>query len=82
MDETKLRAALERYWETMATDPEIAHEIYHDDAVLEFPQSQERFVGKENFKAWREDLSGCFGVQGQAHKGPGRVMGHGELAPI
>jgi hypothetical protein len=55
MDETKLRAALKRYGEHMATDAETAHELYHDDAVLEFPQSQERFVGKENFKAWRKD---------------------------
>jgi hypothetical protein len=30
-----------------------AHEIYHDDAVLEFPQSSERFEGVANFKEWR-----------------------------
>jgi hypothetical protein len=54
MDEARLRAALRRHWEYSATDQEIAHEIYHDDAVLEFPQSRERFVGKENFKAWRK----------------------------
>jgi hypothetical protein len=48
-----LKDALRRHWEHAATDQEISHEIYHDDAVLEFPQSQERFVGKENFKAWR-----------------------------
>jgi hypothetical protein len=35
MDETKLRAALKRYWEHMATDAETAHELYHDDVVLE-----------------------------------------------
>jgi len=28
--------------------------MYHDDAVLEFPQSQERFEGKANFIAWRK----------------------------
>jgi hypothetical protein len=27
--------------------------MYHDDAVLEFPQSGERFVGVENFREWR-----------------------------
>jgi hypothetical protein len=53
MDRTTLLAALRRHWEYAATDQEIAHEIYHDDAVLEFPQSQERFEGKESFKAWR-----------------------------
>lgn len=30
-----------------------AHEIYHDDAVLEFPQSGERFEGRDNFTQWR-----------------------------
>lgn len=29
------------------------HEIYHDDAVLEFPQSQERFEGVDNFREWQ-----------------------------
>ncbi|MGH4019190.1 MAG: nuclear transport factor 2 family protein [Pseudonocardiaceae bacterium] len=35
------------------TDRDAAHEIYHEDAVLEFPQSGERFEGVENFKQWR-----------------------------
>ena len=35
------------------SDPEKAHEIYTDDAVLEFPQSGERFEGVENFREWR-----------------------------
>jgi len=30
-----------------------AHELYHDDAVLEFPQSGERFEGVTNFTEWR-----------------------------
>ena len=34
-------------------DEDIAHEIYHDDAVLEFPQSGERFEGVEKFREWR-----------------------------
>lgn len=38
-------------WEYAATDQAITHEIYHDNAVLEFPQSQERFEGKANFMA-------------------------------
>ena len=53
MDQATVRAALQRYWEYSGTDPERAHEMYHDDAVLEFPQSQERFEGKANFMAWR-----------------------------
>jgi hypothetical protein len=34
-------------------DRTAAHDIYHDDAVLEFPQSGERFEGVENFRQWR-----------------------------
>jgi ketosteroid isomerase-like protein len=37
-----------------AGDSDGAHAIYHDDAVLEFPQSGERFEGLANFKEWRE----------------------------
>ena len=54
MDAAQLLAALRRHWAYEATDKEISHEIYHDDAVLEFPQSQERFEGKANFIAWRK----------------------------
>jgi SnoaL-like protein len=53
MDEARIRAALERHWEYAGSDQDVAHEIYHDDAVLEFPQSGERFVGVENFREWR-----------------------------
>ena len=51
--DSKLLKDLERHWEYGGADQEIAHEIYHDDAVLEFPQSGERFEGVENFKSWR-----------------------------
>ena len=52
MDETRI-AALRQHWKFEPTDVDVSHEIYHDDAVLEFPQSHERFEGKENFIAWR-----------------------------
>ena len=48
-----LAAALEHYLDHAGKDEETAHEIYHDDAVLEFPQSGERCEGVENFKEWR-----------------------------
>lgn len=35
-------------------DADKAHEIYHEDAVLEFPQSGERFRGKANMQGFRE----------------------------
>jgi SnoaL-like domain len=55
MDAETLRAMLEQNFEYSGSDPERAHEMYHDDAVLEFPQSGERFVGVENFREWRSN---------------------------
>ena len=55
MDEATVRAMLEQHFEYAGSDPDLAHEMYHDDAVLEFPQSGERFVGIENFREWRSN---------------------------
>jgi hypothetical protein len=53
MDEEAVRTALLHYFDHSATDEDVAHEIYHEDAVPEFPQSGERFEGVENFREWR-----------------------------
>ena len=53
MDAATLRAMLEHQFERGHSDPVGAHAMYHDDAVLEFPQSGERFEGVENFREWR-----------------------------
>jgi hypothetical protein len=53
LDEKDLTLALKRHWDYSGKDEDISHEIYHDDAVLEFPQSGERFEGVENFREWR-----------------------------
>jgi hypothetical protein len=53
MNERAVRAALERYVDVTGTDLDARHEIYHEDAVLEFPQSGERFEGVANFREWR-----------------------------
>jgi ketosteroid isomerase-like protein len=42
-----------RYFEYTGADVDRAHELYHDDAILEFPQSGERFEGVTNFTEWR-----------------------------
>jgi hypothetical protein len=44
---------LEQHFEHARSDPDRAHEMYATDAVLEFPQSGERFVGVENLREWR-----------------------------
>jgi SnoaL-like domain len=53
MDAQRIEAMLRQHFENAGTDPDLAHAMYHDDAVLEFPQSGERFVGVENFREWR-----------------------------
>src|SRR5688500_8699256 len=51
MDREAALAAVRHYLST--NDQDASHKIYHEDAVLEFPQSGERFEGVENFKHWR-----------------------------
>ena len=54
MDEASVWATVQHYLDhSAAREEDIAHEIYHPDAVLEFPQSGERFEGVPNFREWR-----------------------------
>ena len=41
-----------------ADDPVGSHDMYDDDAVLEFPQSAERFEGVTNIREWRSRYPG------------------------
>jgi hypothetical protein len=52
-DPEQIRTILELLFEDPGGDVGNAHEIYHDDAVLEFPQSGERFEGVDTFTEWR-----------------------------
>ncbi len=54
VDDAARRAALIRYLSNEGVDRDASHELYHEDAILEFPQSGERFVGRDTFQAWRE----------------------------
>jgi hypothetical protein len=51
-DQAQVLERVRDHWEHIA-DPDRAHELYHPDAVLEFPQSGERFEGMARFKEWR-----------------------------
>jgi SnoaL-like domain len=73
MNEASVWAALQRYWEYAAIDSERAHEIYHDDAILEFPQSQEHFEGKANFMAWRKIYPASVDFKIQRIRGLGNI---------
>lgn len=55
MDAATIRGMLEQHFEHSATDPDRAHAMYAEDAVLEFPQSGERFEGVENMREWRSN---------------------------
>jgi ketosteroid isomerase-like protein len=50
----QIRAALERHWAASAAgDQDAEHQIYHDDAIVEYPQSGERIRGRRNVQALR-----------------------------
>src|SRR5215468_8901422 len=54
MNDRTLRAALERHWQASdANDFEAEHDIYRDDAVLDYPQSGERIRGRRNIQESR-----------------------------
>ena len=54
MDDQAVREALQRHWEASdASDFEAEHAIYHEDAVLDYPQSGERIRGRRNIQASR-----------------------------
>jgi hypothetical protein len=58
MDAETIRAMLLRNLGKAADDPVGSHEMYDDDAVLEFPQSGERFEGVANIREWRSRYPG------------------------
>ena len=46
--------ALDQHWAASdANDFETEHRIYHEDAVLEYPQSGERIRGRRNIQITR-----------------------------
>jgi ketosteroid isomerase-like protein len=50
----EIRAALDQHWAASdANDFETEHLIYHEDAVLEYPQSGERTRGRSNIQGQR-----------------------------
>lgn len=54
MDNSTVQAALKRHWEASdAGDFAVEHEIYHEDAVLDYPQSGERIRGRLNIRESR-----------------------------
>ncbi|WP_024515287.1 nuclear transport factor 2 family protein [Bradyrhizobium sp. Tv2a-2] len=54
MDDRTVRQALERHWTASdAGDFDAEHDIYREDAVLDYPQSGERIRGRRNIQESR-----------------------------
>jgi ketosteroid isomerase-like protein len=54
MEAPDIRATLDRHWAASdANDFAAEHDIYRDDAVLEYPQSGERIRGRPNILSSR-----------------------------
>src|SRR5262249_36550040 len=74
MSSERIRAALDRHWAASdANDFETEHEIYREDAVLDYPQSGERIRGRRNIQESRavQPNKKLFSVQ--------PIVGSGEL---
>jgi SnoaL-like domain len=75
MDDHDIRTAIDRHWAASAAGNQIAeHDIYHDDAVCEYPQSGEIVRGRLNLQALRShhpDKPSEFAVR--------RITGEGNL---
>ena len=54
MDDGEIRAALDRHWAASdVNDLAAEHDIYREDAVLEYPQSGERIRGRHDILSSR-----------------------------
>ena len=75
MEDQNIRDAIDRHWtESAAGDLEKEHDIYHDDAILDYPQSGERICGRRNIQELRAHHPGKpSGFQVR------RVLGRGDL---
>jgi ketosteroid isomerase-like protein len=73
MDAATVMAMLQQHFENTRSDSERAHAMYHEDAVLEFPQSGERFEGVENFREWRSNYPAATTYEFREVRGQGDV---------
>ena len=74
MNENEIRQALNLHWAASdANDFGVEHDIYWDDAVLEYPQSGERIRGRHDIQASRvaQPNAKRFSVR--------RIIGSGDL---
>ena len=74
MGDEDIRAALQQHWiASDANDFEVEHDIYRDDAVLDYPQSGERIRGRRRIQESRTVQPNIFCT---AYHGQRRSLGH------
>jgi SnoaL-like domain len=72
--EADIRARIEEHWEASERgDIEVEHKIYAADAILDYPQSGERFRGRSRIQAQRG------GHPAERHFTIRRILGRGDL---
>ena len=54
MSDQEMRESLDRHWmASNSGDFATEHDIYHEDAILDYPQSRERILGRHNIRITR-----------------------------
>jgi ketosteroid isomerase-like protein len=77
MEDREIRAALDRYRAASdANDLEGEHQIYREDAVLEYPQSGERIRGRRKIQSSRAAQPNRKTLHSAAYNRRGRPLGH------
>jgi hypothetical protein len=72
--DARIKAAIEQHWQASEDgDIETEHAVYADDAILDYPQSGERFRGREKIAAQRG------GHPADRHFTVRRISGGGDL---
>jgi hypothetical protein len=72
--DSEKRAALEEHWQASESgDSKLEHAIYSADAILDYPQSGERFRGRDTISAQRG------GHPANRHFTVLRIVGGGDL---
>jgi SnoaL-like domain len=72
--DAEVRARIQQHWDASERgDVEVEHEIYGDDAILDYPQSGERFRGRAKIQAQRG------GHPAERHFTVRRILGAGNL---
>ena len=74
MDDASTRARIEQHWQASETgDADTEHAIYAADAILDYPQSGERFRGRPKIRAQRG------GHPAERHFTVDRIRGGGQF---